>query len=70
MDETAGTWQLNDLNTILKKGISENIKGVNSSYCYIGSWKALFCWHKEDLDLDAINYLHFGKSKFWYCIQN
>lgn len=28
----------------------------------------MFCWHKEDLDLSAINFLHEGKSKFWYCI--
>lgn len=28
----------------------------------------MFCWHKEDLDLSAINFLHEGKSKFWYSI--
>ena len=69
MDETAGTWNLDKLDTILNKSIDTKVRGVTSSYCYIGSWKSLYCWHKEDLDLSAINYLHFGQPKFWYCIQ-
>jgi hypothetical protein len=28
----------------------------------------MFGWHKEDLDLNAINYLHFGNKKLWYCM--
>lgn len=66
MDERAGPWNLNSLNSVLKDALSTNIRGVNNPYCYVGSWKTLFCWHKEDLDLSAINYLHEGKSKFWY----
>jgi len=28
----------------------------------------MFGWHKEDLDLFAINFLHTGEPKQWYSI--
>ena len=68
MDESSGSWNLGNLDSLLRYSMETSVRGVNTPYCYIGSWKTLFCWHKEDLDLSAINYLHEGKSKFWYSI--
>lgn len=68
MDEKSGPWNLNSLDSILKYSVNSDVRGVTNPYCYVGSWKTLFCWHKEDLDLSAINYVHEGKSKFWYSV--
>ena len=62
-------WNLVEIQTLLKKGLDGlQIKGVSSPYVYVGQWKAMFGWHKEDLDLYSINYLHHGKPKFWYSV--
>lgn len=61
-------WNLNELPNLLTKCLKQPVSGVNQSYLYIGSWKTMFGWHKEDLDLYSINFLHMGKPKFWYCI--
>ena len=58
-------WNLSNLNSLLSKALdTKTISGVNKPYLYVGSWKTLFGWHKEDLDLYSINYLHFGKPKY------
>jgi jumonji domain-containing protein 2 len=61
-------WNLNELPGVLREGLKNPISGVNNPYLYVGSWKTMFGWHKEDLDLYSINYLHHGKPKFWYCL--
>lgn len=65
---TPDEWNLSKLNSLLSKGLNQTISGVNVPYLYVGSWKSMFGWHKEDLDLYAINYLHHGKPKFWYAL--
>ncbi|CAD8109710.1 unnamed protein product [Paramecium primaurelia] len=62
------SWNLNQITSLLNFGLKNRIPGVNEPYIYVGSWKTFFAWHKEDLDLCSVNYLHVGKDKFWYSI--
>ena len=65
--DTGISWNLAELDTILSDGLNgTNLSGINVPYIYIGNWKTMFGWHKEDLDLYSINYLHEGAPKFWY----
>ncbi|KAG2531608.1 hypothetical protein BBO99_00001827 [Phytophthora kernoviae] len=59
------SWNLGDLNTILRK---IDLPGVTRPMLYFGMWRAMFAFHTEDMDLFSINYVHTGKPKFWYGI--
>lgn len=62
-------WNLAELKSTLSQGLrNQQIMGVTSPYLYVGTWRAMFGWHKEDMDLYSINYLHAGHPKFWYSI--
>lgn len=62
-------WNLAEIKTLLTDGLNgDKLSGVNLPYIYVGGWKTMFGWHKEDLDLYSINYLHFGAPKFWYTV--
>ena len=39
------------------------ITGVTTPMTYFGMWKSFSGWHKEDIDLNSVNYLHFGAPK-------
>jgi len=54
---------------MLTRGLKDKIvPGVTLPYLYVGLWRSLFGWHKEDQDLYAINYLHNGAPKIWYSL--
>ena len=41
---------------------------MTRSMLYFGSWRSMFGWHTEDMDLFSINFLHTGAPKLWYGI--
>jgi len=67
-DPEVTVWNINKLDSILTDVLDDQIPGVNTPYLYFGMWKATFSWHVEDMDLYAVNYLHYGAPKTWYGI--
>mmetsp|Transcript_10437 Transcript_10437/g.28495 ORF Transcript_10437/g.28495 Transcript_10437/m.28495 type:complete len:626 (+) Transcript_10437:2369-4246(+) len=67
-DKVSFGWNLRDLGCLWKAYNVPQIGGVTTPMTYFGMWKAFFAWHKEDLDLYSINYLHTGAPKVWYCV--
>lgn len=61
---------MRNLQSLLASSVKDKIYGITSPFIYIGTWKSYFSWHQENLNLSSINYLHEGKSKFWYGLQN
>jgi jumonji domain-containing protein 2 len=61
------SWNINELENLLNL-IKIEIPGVNTPMIYVGSWRAMFAFHVEDMDLYSINYLHYGEPKSWYSV--
>jgi len=67
-DPEVDVWNIKKLDSLLVDVLDEQIPGVNTPYLYVGMWKATFSWHVEDMDLYAVNYIHYGAPKTWYGI--
>ncbi|GAB4817665.1 hypothetical protein N2152v2_004711 [Parachlorella kessleri] len=72
-DQLEYGWNLKDLGCLFKDYKLPKIVGVTTPMTYFGMWKqeglsSFSGWHKEDVDLNSINYLHFGAPKVWYCV--
>ena len=66
-DDSVTSWNVAKLENLLDV-LGQKVPGVNTTYLYLGMWKATFAWHLEDVDLYSINYIHFGAPKQWYSI--
>ena len=53
---------------LLSHSAGEELPGVTRAMLYFGSWRSMFGWHTEDMDLFSINFLHTGAPKLWYGI--
>lgn len=71
-DDESRPFNLNKLtradSDIYCNDILGDIRGVNTPYVYLGSFLSIFGFHTEDGNLNSLNYLHNGASKFWYII--
>lgn len=70
-DDRSRGWSLRRLKSVLSETLAANgasIPGVTQPYLYVGSWRAFFAWHTEDMDLHSVNYLHHGAPKTWYVV--
>lgn len=65
--DSTNSWHVGHLENLLDV-LGTKVPGVNTTYLYLGMWKATFAWHLEDVDLYSINYIHFGAPKQWYSI--
>jgi len=64
-------WNPQNLDSLLVRTMKKHeitIPGVSTPYLYFGTWRSIFAWHTEDMDLYSMNYLHYGKPKSWYAI--
>ena len=50
-DVKYGIWNLSHLDQSLLNSMTQRIPGVSTPYLYFGSWKAMFAWHVEDVNL-------------------
>lgn len=67
-DKPANGWNVSELDTILRIGLPADMPGITKPMLYFGQYRAMFAWHKEDFDLNSINFLHHGKPKIWYAV--
>ena len=67
MDKDLRSWNLANLKSTLSH-MEEPILGISTPYSYFGALMTSFAWHTEDMDLMAINYVHYGAPKLWYVV--
>jgi hypothetical protein len=57
-----GAWNVDKLDSIVN--LLGEVPGVSKAYLYVGTWRSMFAYHVEDLDLYSINYLHSGVMSY------